>query len=852
MTPERWSRVKALFSESVELPVAERPDFLSRQAADDTALMAEVQSLLEAHEQPGEFLDKVTQDFRAEAFGLPGIASSRIGERIGAYRIIGVLGTGGMGDVYRAVRDDAQYHAEVAVKLMRADARSSLTEQRFRTERQILAGLDHRNIARLLDGGTTDHGVPYLVMELVAGEPIDGYSAARNLGVRDRVQLFLQVCAAVSYAHQHLIVHRDLKPNNILVTPDGSVKLLDFGIAKLLEADKPTMEAAGGTVTTLRAMTLEYASPEQLSGGTVTTVSDVYSLGVVLYRLMTGKSPYAVRANEAARIAEILSDATPTRPSQIARKVDGDLDNILLMALRKEPQRRYASVEQFADDLRNYLSGMPVKARGNSLRYRAGKFVRRRKVEMAAGGFVACALLGALVFSMREARIAEHERQLAQRHFDSVRKLANTLLFDIHGEMEKVAGSTRARERLVSTSLEYLDALYKQAATDRQLQLELGTAYSKVAEIQGNDIEANKGDFEAALRNWERAIGLLTQLATAEPDNHRAGWALAYARVEQASLLMVARGPKYALESAQLGVALSERHGPSIADRRQATFRLGNAYAVQARILAFMDRRLEAMPSFDKFVTVSEEYARAHPDDEVGMRSLSTAYNNAALVDDPRLPEAVAYERSLALLRKSMAVAERLLARNPVEPARQASVAMSRFNIGNFLYTRGQYAEALQLYRQAAPVAVAAAADTDDAAAQYNMALFESAEARALFKTGEVEAARVLFLKSAKTFETVLARDGSLRTEYGLGQNAIRLSELYAQLASSPREDREGRLRLWKLAHDSLQRGLASVHKVTAVARLQSVDMLVVLDGEALLPGIEAAIAKLEGATPIS
>jgi serine/threonine protein kinase len=299
-----------------------------------------------------------------------------------------------MGDVFEAVRDDDQYHAEVAIKLMRADVRSTLTEQRFRFERQILAGLDHRNIARLLDGGTTESGMPYVVMELVSGQPIDAWCEERKLPVRDRVQLFLQVCAAVSFAHQHLVVHRDLKPNNILVTADGSVKLLDFGIAKLLEADTDTdVIAANATATTLRAMTLDYASPEQVSGAQVTTVSDVYSLGVVLYRLLTGKSPYAARSNDAARMAEILSDSTPTRPSQVERKVDADLDNILLMALRKEPQRRYASVEQLATDLRNYLSDMPVSARGNSWRYRAGKFVRRRKVEIAAGAFVLCALL---------------------------------------------------------------------------------------------------------------------------------------------------------------------------------------------------------------------------------------------------------------------------------------------------------------------------------------------------------------------------------------------------------------------------------------------------------------------------
>ena len=316
-----------------------------------------MQSLLDAHDKPGAFLETVTHEFRSQAFAASSSASARIGERIGAYRIVGVLGSGGMGDVFKAVRDDDQYHAEVAIKLMRADVRSSLTEQRFKTERQILAGLDHRNIARLLDGGTTERR--HARMSSWSSSPASRSTAGAmraKLAVRDRVWLFLQVCAAVSYAHQHLIVHRDLKPNNILVTADGSVKLLDFGIAKLLEADADTaIVEANATATTLRAMTLDYASPEQVSGGTVTTVSDVYSLGVVLYRLLTGKSPYGARTTDAQRMQEILSDTTPTRPSQVERAVDGDLDNILLMALRKEPQRRYGSVEQLANDLRNYL-----------------------------------------------------------------------------------------------------------------------------------------------------------------------------------------------------------------------------------------------------------------------------------------------------------------------------------------------------------------------------------------------------------------------------------------------------------------------------------------------------------------
>ena len=837
--------IKTLFAAAVELPQEDRAAFLTLEAGDRPELMAEVQSLLDAHEQPGEFLDTITHNFRSQAFAASGAVRSRIGERIGAYRIVGVLGTGGMGDVFKAVRDDDQYQAEVAIKLMRADMRSSLTEKRFRTERQILAGLDHRNIARLLDGGTTEYGSPYVVMELVAGEPIDQYCEARQLGMRERVQIFLQVCAAVSYAHQHLVVHRDLKPNNILVTEDGSVKLLDFGIAKLLEADVATDVAReSATATTLRAMTLEYASPEQASGAQVTTVSDVYSLGVVLYRLVTGKSPYGERITDAARLKELLSDATPTRPSQVERKVDGDLDNILLMALRKETARRYASVEQFADDLRNYLTGMPVKARGNSLGYRAGKFVRRRKVELAAVALVSCALIGALLFSMREARIAERERQVAQQHYESVRRLANTMLSQLHDEMVKDSGSLKSREMLVKTSLEYLNALYQQGSSDLQLQEELAMAYLKVARIQGGDNSgANRGDNQGALQSYSRAIDLLTPLMGADPRDHRVGWELGRAYVEQASLLMVTRGPKYAREAVDRGVALTETHAAGVADEAQRMTRLRLAYSSQTQILGYMGLSLEAIESAENAIAVTEAYWRAHPDDERALLALHGAYNNGALFDDPRLSEAQNYDKQLELHRKSQWPIEKLLASSPDNPEYQQRLATVRHNTANVLYARGQFAAAIELYRQAASVVVRFAQDSGDSNAQFTRGLFETHLALALFKSGKVEEARSLHLGCAKLLDEVLKRDGSLRTEYASGINAVGLGEVYAHLAERSRAGRGAQLDLWRQASGSLQRGLASIQKVRASAKLTSYDLVPVRDGEAALARANTALA---------
>ena len=399
----------------------------------------------------------------------------RIGSRLGPYRLIELIGRGGMGEVYQAERADDHYHSRVAIKLVRVDHDASRVAWRFRSERQILAQLEHPNIARLIDGGATEEGVPYLVMELIAGQSIDAYCEERQLTVAQRVRLFLQVCAAVSFAHQRLVVHRDLKPGNILVTAEGTVKLLDFGIAKLLETEQPTTPS-DMTATHVRVMTLEYASPEQVRGDPITTASDVYSLGVVLYRLLTGRSPYR-EDKPAERAVEILSDSPLSKPStavnetrvrtatgettpqmQFARKrvrraLQGDLDNVLLMALRKEPERRYPSVEQFAEDLRNYLDGMPVRARGDSLRYRASKFMSRHKYAVTAASLGALALVAGIVTTTWQAHIAAEQTLIAREEVRKTRAVQSfmTALFEKNTRLQPDA--LKARNMPVSELL---------------------------------------------------------------------------------------------------------------------------------------------------------------------------------------------------------------------------------------------------------------------------------------------------------------------------------------------------------------------------------------------------------------
>ena len=524
MNAEQWRRVKPLLETAVSLAAAERPAFLERACVGDPELRKELESLLSSHERLGtSFLKTPAVDLTREI--APAVV--RAGRKVGAYQIVDEIGHGGMGEVYRAFRADGHYSKEVAVKMVRAGVDSASVQERFRNERQILASLDHPNIARLLDGGTTDDGVPYLVMELVEGTRIDGYCEKHKLTIPERLQLFRQVCSAVQYAHQHLVIHRDLKPSNILVTGDGVPKLLDFGIAKLLDE-----AAAGGsefTLTGFQLLTPQYASPEQVRGEGITTASDVYSLGVVLYELLTGHSPYQGHSADPTGTARAVCEFIPPRPSTAvraaasggvhhfglvekhAKQLKGDLDNIVLMALRKEPQRRYPSVEQFAEDIRRNLANLPVAARSDTAYYRARKFVARHKAGVAAFAAVALVLMAGFVVTVRA-------RRLAETRFNDVRSLANSLIFDVHDSIKDLPGSTPARKIIVDRSLQYLNVLAQQSGGDIGLQRELANAYEKVGSVQGDYLENNLGDNEGALASYVKALAIRRQIDTRSND----------------------------------------------------------------------------------------------------------------------------------------------------------------------------------------------------------------------------------------------------------------------------------------------------------------------------------------------
>ena len=406
---DNWERVQEIFLEAADLCPSERVPFLDVACGGDAGLRLDVEALLREDAEGVAALDATIQNAAASLLEEPLLT----GARLGPYRVIEEIGRGGMGSVYLAERDDDEYRKRVAIKVVKRGMDTDEVLHRFRHERQILAGLEHPYIARLIDGGTTPDGRPFFVMEYVNGEPIHSYCSSHKLNLESRLRLFLRVCEAVSHAHGALVVHRDLKPGNILVTAEGLPKLVDFGVAKLLDSgDDPGLTA---TIYGGGPLTPEYASPEQVRGLPVTTASDAYALGAILYELLTGTRAQKIDTHTPAEIDRVVCETQPPRPSSVARGLNSDLDNIVLMAMRKECERRYQSVEQLSADIVRYLSGRPVTARQDSFTYRARKFMRRHRLAVTAAALLFGSLVAGVVVSMDEARKAETARQSADR-----------------------------------------------------------------------------------------------------------------------------------------------------------------------------------------------------------------------------------------------------------------------------------------------------------------------------------------------------------------------------------------------------------------------------------------------------
>jgi non-specific serine/threonine protein kinase/serine/threonine-protein kinase len=584
MTPERWQHVKQVLAAALELSPAERIAYLDRSYATDPSLRDDLEPLLDSQQRlKDQFLDQANLATAAATLVSPD-ENFWVGRRVGPYQVVEQIGVGGMGEVYRAFRADDQYKKVVALKFVRAGQYSSEVFSRFKNERQILAGLDHSNLAKLLDGGTSDEGMPYFVMELIEGRPITEYCDERGLSTRERLSLFLQVCAGVHYAHQRLIIHRDIKPGNILVTSDGIPKLLDFGIAKIVESGQDADMRV--TMTGFRVLTPRYASPEQIQGEAMTIATDVYSLGVVLYELLTGRSPYGLVNGSTQEFAREVCQKEPQKPSsailrsqgvgegnaenrpgarakvsseKLRKRLRGDIDNIVLMALRKEPSRRYASANDLGEDIRRHLESVPVHARNDSAWYRTTKFVARHKAAVAASVLMVIALMTGLVVTLHEARVARVERARAERRFNDVRKLANSLMFEVHDSIRDLPGTLPARKLLVNRALEYLDSLSQEASGDTDLQRELAAAYDRVGDLLGYSGAANLGDYAGALKSYEKALAIREASATAHPADRQMQGALLNDYFRLSFALQGTGDYARALTHLQKGIVLAQR-----------------------------------------------------------------------------------------------------------------------------------------------------------------------------------------------------------------------------------------------------------------------------------------------------
>jgi tetratricopeptide (TPR) repeat protein len=553
MTAEQWALVRQVFEEAMDEPSTSMDGWLAARCGGDARIEDQVRRLLEGHQRGAALLDDVQRSLAAVT------KKNLTGCRVGPYALLEKIGEGGMGAVYRATRADDAFHKTVAVKVLGFQLAGAEMEMAFRRERQILAELEHPNIARLLDGGSTNEGLLYLVMELLEGERIDRYCERRGVDLAVRLRLFEEVCEAVGYAHRNLIVHRDVKPGNILVTTDGSVKLLDFGIAKALTGSGEREETMPGR------MTPQYASPEQIRGERVGTASDVYSLGLVLYELLTGGvRPYDAGGENLEDAVNAICEKEPPRPSEVCRTpfrklLRGELDDLVLKALAKSPAMRYTSVEQLREDLLRYRSGRPLVAAGYAFPYRARKFLYRHRRPVAALAVLIATLSAGVVTTLHEANVAnrqrimaerhaaeaeqarrameeersradrerrhaeersieaDHQRRLAEDRYKDLRALANTILFDVHDSIKDLPGSVPARKLTVGKAVQYLEALAKNSDGTPGVQAELAAGYERAGDLTGSFFGAGVDGGRAAAPLFEKALALRRKIVKQNP-----------------------------------------------------------------------------------------------------------------------------------------------------------------------------------------------------------------------------------------------------------------------------------------------------------------------------------------------
>lgn len=639
MTPEKWKEVKVVLAEALEVLPEQRRQVIELRCNGDYELQQEIESLLVYAEESTVGITQTTSPV------IRGPAVDRVGRTIGPYKLQKLLGEGGMGSVYLAVREVDGYSMRVALKIMRVTAMSEYSLRRFRMERQILARLTHPNITRLLDGGVTDEGLPYLVTEYIEGTPIDQYYQTNRPSIAERLRVFLSVCSGLSFAHRNLIVHGDIKPANILVTPDGTAKLVDFGIARLLDAD-----SAASFATTTYALTPGWASPEQLGGTPPTVLSDLYSLGRVFYEVITEQQAYQLQEISPAEYLNVLSQ-TPPAPSAVSGNsiLQGDLDDIAIKAIEFEPEQRYQSADQFAADIEAYLDSRPILARHATWQYRTTKFIRRHRRGVVIASLITLTLLSLVAATLWQTRRAREQYDVAARQAGAIRKLANSFIFDLDDAVAEMPGATQIRANIMTNAVGYLDRLAKESSQDPELQQELGLAYLKIGDIMGRPGSSNLGRTAAALESYRKAQRILEPLVRRNQSNIDAK-----------------------LNLAQLYNRIS---------------------AVQKVIGNFEDALEDDLKSLD----IREGLLQSSPDDQELRRAVAQSLTSLGGTHS-QLGE---WSRVVETRKRALRMFEQLIAADPKNLADRRGLVLARTRLASILSHQNQHGQALDQLHQA-------------------------------------------------------------------------------------------------------------------------------------------------------
>ncbi|MEO1034827.1 MAG: serine/threonine-protein kinase [Pseudomonadota bacterium] len=763
-------RVLALCDEALEQPVESRDEFIANACGADTTLFRAVSSILDAATAVDGFLADSAMTWAS---------NDLTGQEVGGYHIQSLLGEGGMGAVFRATKTRDGFTQEVALKLIRGRFAAPELIDRFNAERAILARLNHPYIARLIDGGT-DRGAPFLVMEYIDGQPVDEYLDERQVDIDGRIRLVQKIAQAVHAAHQNLVIHRDLKPSNVLVTDDGIPKLLDFGIAKLLD-DANDSEPGNTTVYGRSALTPDFASPEQLLDNRTTTASDVYSLGVLTYRLLVGVQPYYLeRSTQRAVLDSIERVAVPkpseriaslddpdaqakiaanrsTTPARLNARLADDLDRIVMKALAQDPAQRYASVAAFNADLERFLCGEPVEARPDSLGYRVRRFVARNRLAVGFSAALVATLIGALAITSRLYLQAEQARADAAARFDQVRSLATTMMFDVYDEIEKVPGSVSARRLLASTAQRYLDGLQSSDDAPFGVRLDAGLGFARLAAILNRQAVTDVADRGDASTAYEQAERLLLSLEREAPGDAAVSLAVGELYAERArQQLYIDNEPEAAgstLDSALEWLQQAQTVQPDNVDVEAARLM---ALEIRADRFKWLGDYSAARDAAIDVATLAREAAARHGTDPRFSRVVGDA--------EQLLGEAHyyldAYDDAVAAYTAAIAAYDQAIARGGPDRAITDALVTAQWSRGNTRFDMEQPAAAADDYQVAIDLTeLVVATDPNDAASARQLAILKGSQAMAWVKTGRRDEGIARMLETNAWFEAQAAAD---------------------------------------------------------------------------------------------